>query len=73
MTNYDVPRHPTDALHDRPGGLEFPDWSGMAEHRVGFPLADALRWNDEMRRLFPPRPHWAEDSAAAKCTVEFVL
>ena len=73
MTNYDAPQHPADAIHDGPGGLEFPEWTGMAPRRVRLSLADALRWNDEMRRLFPPKPHWAEDSATAKCTVEFVL
>ena len=73
MTNYDAPCPSSDALHDREAGLEFPDWSGMAEHWIRLSFGDALRWNDEMRQLFPPKPHRAEDSASAKCPVEFVL
>jgi hypothetical protein len=73
MTNYDAPSGPTEALHEHGAGLEFPDWSGMADRPLPVPPAVAFRWNEELRALFPPGPHRAEDAAAAKCVVEFVL
>jgi len=73
MTNYDAPSNPAEAFHDHGAGLELPDWSGMADRPLRVPPAAAFRWNEELRALFRRGPHWAEDAAAAKCVVEFVL
>jgi hypothetical protein len=73
MKNYNMPAPTNDAaLRDAPG-LEFPDWSGMLPHRSRMTFAEAVRWNDEMLSLFPPRklPHKLETER--RCDVEFVL
>jgi hypothetical protein len=73
MKHYDTPA-PTkdDVLRDAPG-LDFPDWSGMLPHRSRMTFEEAVRWNDEMLSLFPPKklsPIW---EAERRCDVEFLL
>jgi hypothetical protein len=59
-------------LRDAPG-LEFPDWNGMQPHRSRKTFEEAVRWNDEMRSLFPPRKKSAKLDAERRCHAEFVL
>jgi len=59
-------------LHDGPG-LEFPDWSGMTPHNARMTFEQAVRWNEEMLSLFPPKQDRAARDADTKCTVEFRL
>ena len=54
-------------------GLEFPDWSGMLPHRTRKTFAEAVRWNDEMLSLFPPRKKSPKLEAERRCHAEFVL
>lgn len=61
-----------DALRDAPA-LEFPDWSGMLPHRSRMSFAEAVRWNDAMLALFPPRKPATELEAQRRCHAEFVL
>jgi len=73
MTNSNTPVPPSDGqLHDAPG-LEFPDWSGMASHKVRMTFEQAVQWNEEMLAMFPPKPNRAALDADAKCSVEFRL
>ena len=73
MKNYDTPA-PTNkgVLRDAPG-LEFPDWSGMRPHRSQKTFEEAVRWNDEMLSLFPPKRKSPKLEAERRCNVEFVL
>jgi hypothetical protein len=59
-------------LRDAPG-LEFPDWSGMQPHRSRMTFEEAVRWNDEMLSLFPPKMKSAKLNAERRCHAEFVL
>jgi hypothetical protein len=59
-------------LHDAPG-LEFPDWSGMQPHRSHMTFEEAVRWNDEMLSLFPPRKSSPKLEAERRCHDEFIL
>lgn len=59
-------------LHDAPD-LKFPDWSGMALHKSWLTFAEAVRWNDEMLAMFPPKANSAALDAPAKCEIEFTL
>ena len=73
MKNSDVPVPPSDGvLHDAPG-LEFPDWSGMAPHEGRMTFEQAVRWNEEILAMFPPKPSRASLDADAKFPVEFRL
>jgi len=73
MRNSSTPVPPNEGqLHDAPG-LEFPDWSGMAPHNARMTFEQAVRWNEEMLSIFPPKPNRAALDAAAKCDVEFRL
>lgn len=73
MKNSGKPAPTTDfALHDT-SGLEFPDWSGMQPHRSRLTFEEAVRWNDEMLALFPPRKQPAKLEAERRCHAEFVL
>jgi len=73
MKNYDTPA-PTDndVLHDSPG-LEFPDWSGMRPHRSRMTFEEAVRWNDEMLAMFPPKTLSPKLEAERRCHAEFIL
>jgi len=45
----------------------------MASHKVRMSFEQAVRWNEEMLSIFPPKPNRAVLDADAKCTVEFRL
>jgi hypothetical protein len=73
MNNYDAPAPTNESvLRDAPG-LEFPDWSGMSSHRSRKTFAEAVRWNDEMLSLFPPKQKSAKLEAERRCHAEFYL
>ena len=73
MKNSNMPVPPSDGqLHDAPG-LEFPDWSGMVAHEGCMSFEQAVRWNEEMLEMFPPKPNRAALDADAKCFAEFRL
>jgi hypothetical protein len=73
MKNYITPAPGSDSvLRDSPG-LEFPDWSGMRPHRSRMTFAEAVRWNDEMLSLFPPKKLSHKLETERRCDVEFVL
>jgi hypothetical protein len=73
MKNYDTPAPANDSvLHDSPG-LEFPDWSGMLPHQSRMTFEEAVRWNDEMLSLFPPKKLSPKLEAERRCDVEFIL
>jgi hypothetical protein len=55
-------------MHDA-SDLEFPDWSGMKEHPVRMTFSEAVAWNEDMLKMFPPRPRTSEQ----RCDVEFKL
>jgi hypothetical protein len=59
-------------LRDAPD-LEFPNLSGMRHHQSRKIFAEAVRWNDEMLSLFPPKQKSAKLEAEHRCHVEFVL
>ena len=54
-------------------GLEFPDWSGTAAHKARMTLEEAVRWNEEMLAMFPPKPNRAALDADARCKIQFLL
>lgn len=54
-------------------GLEFPDWSGMVSHKWRLTFAQAVQWNEEMLKIFPPKASRAALDAESKCDIEFVL
>jgi hypothetical protein len=71
MKNSSTPvRRSEGELHDAPG-LEFPDWSGMAPHDTRMTFWQAVRWNEEMLAMFPPKPNRSALDADVKCHVEF--
>jgi len=73
MKNSNAPAPPSDGqLHDAPG-LEFPDWRGMVRHEGRMSFEQAVRWNEEMLLMFPPKPNRAALDADAKCHAEFKL
>jgi hypothetical protein len=73
MKNYDTPAPTSDSvLRDLPG-LEFPDWSGMLPHRSRMTFEEAVRWNDEMLAMLPPKKKSSKLEAARRCHAEFVL
>lgn len=73
MKSYETPAPTNDSvLRDAPG-LEFPDWSGMLPHRTRKTFEEAVRWNDEMLAMFPPRKRSAKLEAERRCHAEFIL
>ena len=73
MKNCDTPAPTNDGvLRDAPT-LEFPDWSGMLPHRTRKTFEEAVRWNDEMLSLFPPKKKSLNLEAERRCHAEFVL
>lgn len=71
--NYDTPAPTSDyVLRDSPG-LEFPDWSGMLPHRSRMTFAEAVRWNDEMLSMFPPKMKSPKMETERRCHAEFIL
>jgi len=73
MKSYDTPAQTNDCvLRDAPG-LEFPDWNGMLPHRSRMTFEEAVRWNDEMLSLFPPRKKSPKLEAERRCYAEFIL
>jgi hypothetical protein len=54
-------------------GLEFPDWSGMLPHRSRMNFEQAVRWNDEMLAMFPPKKKSPKLEAERRCHTEFIL
>lgn len=73
MKSCDTPA-PTNekVLRDAPA-LEFPDWSGMLPHRSHMTFEEAVRWNDEMLAMFPPKKLSPKLEAERRCQAEFVL
>lgn len=61
-----------DVLRDVPA-LEFPDWSGMLPHRNCKTFEQAVRWNEEMLTLFPPKKRSSKLEMERRCHAEFVL
>jgi hypothetical protein len=45
----------------------------MASHKVHMTFEQAVRWNEEMLAMFPPKPNRGALDADAKCSVEFKL
>jgi len=73
MKRYDKPAPMNESiLHDAPD-LEFPDWSGMLPHRSRMNFEEAVRWNDGMLSLFPPKKKSPKLEAERRCHAEFVL
>ena len=73
MKNYESPAPTNDCvLRDAPG-LEFPDWSGMKPHRSRMTFDEAVRWNDEMLAMFPPKKLAPKLEAERRCDAEFVI
>jgi len=73
MNDSNAPAPPSDGQsHDAPG-LEFPDWRGMVRHEGRMSFEQAVRWNEEMLLMFPPKPNRAALDADAKCHAEFKL
>lgn len=73
MKNCDTPALMNDdVLRDAPG-LEFPDWSGMLPHRSQMTFEEAVRWNNEMLSLFPPKKKSPKLEAERRCYAEFTL
>ncbi|MGD0744810.1 MAG: hypothetical protein ABSA45_06610 [Verrucomicrobiota bacterium] len=73
MKSCDTPAPTNDSsLRDAPG-LEFPDWSGMLPHRSRMTFEEAVRWNDEMRSLFPAKKESPKLEAERRCHEEFIL
>lgn len=73
MNNCDKSAPPNDgALRDAPE-LEFPDWSGMLPHRTRKTFEQAMRWNEEMLALFPPKKRSPRLEEERRCHAEFVL
>ena len=69
FANYGEPARRIEAeMHDA-SDLEFPDWSGMKEHPVGMTFSEAVAWNEDMLKMFPPNPRTSEQ----RCDVEFKL
>jgi hypothetical protein len=57
----------------RASDLEFPDWSGQLPRRSRMTFAEAVRWNEEVRRLFFPNDQKRRRARQSPCPVEFVL
>ena len=73
MKSCDTPAPTNDAvLRDAPA-LEFPDWSGMLPHRTCKTFEQAVRWNEEILTLFPPKKRSAKLEAERRCHAEFIL
>lgn len=73
MKTYDTPAPTSEsALHDAPA-LEFPDWSGMVPHRSRMTFAQAVRWNEEMLAMFPPKRRPSKLDVESRCHAEFIL
>lgn len=73
MKSCDTPAPKNDGvLRDAPG-LEFPDWNGHKPHYTRMTFEEAVRWNDEMLSLFPPKTKPARWEAERRCHAEFVL
>lgn len=73
MKSYDAPVPTSEsALRDAPA-LEFPDWSGMRPRRSRKTFEQAVRWNEEMLAMFPPRKRSAKLESERRCDTEFVL
>jgi hypothetical protein len=45
----------------------------MLPHRTRKTFEQAVRWNDEMRSLFPPKKVSSKLEAERRCHAEFVL
>lgn len=45
----------------------------MRPHRNRMTFEQAVRWNEEMLALFPPRKQSAKLEAERRCHVEFIL
>jgi hypothetical protein len=45
----------------------------MQPHRSRMTFEEAVRWNDEMLSLFPPKAQSPKLAAQRRCNVEFVL
>jgi hypothetical protein len=45
----------------------------MTPHNARMTFEQAVRWNEEMLSLFPPKQDRAARDADTKCTVEFRL
>ena len=73
MKSFDTPVPTSEiALRDA-AGLEFPDWSGMVPRRSRKTFEQAVRWNEEMLAMFPPKKRFPKLEAERRCHAEFVL
>jgi hypothetical protein len=67
------PAPPTEGVLRDTAALEFPDWSGHQAHPRRMSFEEACLWNEEMLRLFPPRPGRSEERFKTKCPTAFEL
>jgi hypothetical protein len=65
--NYEEPASRIEGETHDAAHLEFPDWSGMKDHHVRMTFSQAVNWNAEMLKSFPPKPRISE----YRCDVEF--
>jgi hypothetical protein len=73
MKSCDTPAQANESVPRDAPGLEFPDWSGMLPHRSRMTFEQAVRWNDEMQAMFPPKRKSQKLEAERRCHIEFVL
>ncbi len=73
MKSCDTPAPTNDDILRESPALEFPDWSGMLPHRTRKTFEQAVRWNEEMLALFPPKKHSSKLDDERRCHAEFVL
>ena len=57
----------------RASDLEFTDWSGQLPRRSRMTFSEAVRWNEEVRKLFSPDDQKHRRARQSPCPVEFVL
>jgi len=61
------------ATEHHPLGIKFPDWSGMLPHHTRMVFEEAVRWNDEILSLFPPKAKSPKLEAERRCDAKFTL
>ncbi len=73
MKNYESPAPTNDCVRRDAPGLEFPDWGGLLPHRSRMTFDEAVRWNDEMLAMLPPKKMPSKLETERRCYAEFVL
>jgi hypothetical protein len=73
LKSSDTPAPTNDGVLRDASDLEFPDWSGMLPHHTRKTFEEAVRWNDEMLSLFPPRNKSLKLEVERRCHAEFIL